>query len=83
MMMNQALLLHDNARPHTNLRTGEAVATMGYTVLSHPPYSPDLVPSDFHIFGFLKYALLGRRFAGGDELKPSAREEPRRFSKKL
>jgi hypothetical protein len=29
----------------------------------HPPYSPDLAPSDFHLFGPLKDALRGRRFA--------------------
>ena len=27
-----------------------------------PPYSPDLAPSDFHIFGSLKDALRGARF---------------------
>jgi histone-lysine N-methyltransferase SETMAR len=49
--MNQVVLLHDNARPHTSLRTREATATMGRTVLPHPLYSPDLAPSDFHLFG--------------------------------
>ena len=64
----------DNARPHTNLHTGEAIATMGQTVFSHPAHSPNLAPTDFHIFGFLKYALLGRHSADGDELKLSVRE---------
>ena len=27
-----------------------------------PPYSPDLAPSDFHLFGPLKDALRGTRF---------------------
>jgi len=31
-------------------------------VIPHPPYSPDLAPSDFHLFGPLKDALLGTRF---------------------
>jgi hypothetical protein len=31
-------------------------------VLPHPPYSPDLAPSDFHLFGPLKDALRGTRF---------------------
>jgi histone-lysine N-methyltransferase SETMAR len=34
----------------------------GLTVLPHPPYSPDLAPSDFHLFGPLKDALRGTRF---------------------
>jgi hypothetical protein len=31
-------------------------------VLDHLPYSPDLAPSDFHLFGLLKKHLGGRRF---------------------
>jgi hypothetical protein len=77
--MNKVFFLHDNVRPHTR----EAIATMGWTVLSHPPYSPDLAPPDFHIFGPLKDALRGRRFTEDDELKHSVREELRRFSKEF
>jgi hypothetical protein len=44
-------------------------------VLPHPAFSPDISPSDFHIFGPLTNSLLGRRFADEDELKHSAREE--------
>ena len=43
-------------------RCQEAIAKFGWTVLPHPSYSPDLVPSDFHLFGPLKYALRGARF---------------------
>jgi len=31
-------------------------------VLPHSPSIPDLVPSDFHLFGILKDALRGTRF---------------------
>ena len=55
-------LQHDNARPHTSLKTTECVTKFGWTVLSHPPYSPDLAPSDFYLFGPLKDALRGQRF---------------------
>jgi len=34
----------------------------GWTVFSHPSYSPDLAPSDFHLFGPLKDTLRGTRF---------------------
>ena len=32
------------------------------TVLSHPPYSPDLAPCDYILFQKLKYQLSGRRY---------------------
>jgi hypothetical protein len=54
--MNQVLLLHDNARPHTILFT-KAVATIGWTVTPHPSCSPDLALSSFHPFGFPKDAV--------------------------
>jgi histone-lysine N-methyltransferase SETMAR len=56
------LIQHDNARPHTSLRAQEAIAKFGLNVLPHPPYSPELAPSVFHLFGPLKDALRGTRF---------------------
>ena len=56
------LIQHDSACCHTSLRTQVAIAKFGWTVLPHPPNSPDLAPLDFHIFGPLKHALCGTRF---------------------
>ena len=50
---------HDNAPPHTAKLTRDTLASFGWTVLPHPPYSPDLAPSDFHLFGKLKEPLRG------------------------
>jgi hypothetical protein len=36
--MNQVLFVRDNAKPHTDLCTTGAIATMVCTVLPHPPY---------------------------------------------
>ena len=38
-------------------------------VLSHPPYSPDLAPSDFHFFPHLKRDLKGTHCTSDDEVK--------------
>ena len=65
--VNKLLLLHDNARPHTSLYTREEITKLHWTVLPHPPYSPDLAPSDFYLFGPLKDAIRGKRY--GNDLE--------------
>jgi transposase len=54
--------LHDNARPHTANKTNETLRNFKWEVLEHPPYSPDLVPSDFDLFGPLKHHLSAEHF---------------------
>jgi histone-lysine N-methyltransferase SETMAR len=49
------------------MKTQEVVTQFGWTVFPHPPYSPDLAPSDLHLFGALKDAIRGKRF-GSDEV---------------
>lgn len=56
------LLLHDNARPHTARMTQEKIAELGWEILPHPPYSPDMAPSDYHLFLSLQNHLQGRNF---------------------
>jgi hypothetical protein len=34
----------------------------------HPPYSPDLAPSDFYLFGYVKRCLAGLSFEDADQL---------------
>ncbi|GBL83548.1 hypothetical protein AVEN_196387-1 [Araneus ventricosus] len=38
-------------------------------LFDHPPYSPDLAPSDFHLFLKLKELLGGKRFGSHEELE--------------
>ena len=59
----------DNARPHTCIVSMAKIAELKYDLLHHPPYSPDLAPSDFHLFPNLKKILGGERFSLDDELK--------------
>jgi histone-lysine N-methyltransferase SETMAR len=63
------VLLHDNARPHTANRKRELLRRYNREVLDHPPYSPDLAPSDFHLFGPLKKHLGGSRFSTDGEVQ--------------
>lgn len=55
-------LLADNAPVHTAQASVVAAHRLGYELLQHPPYSPDLAPSDFFLFPEMKKPLRGRRF---------------------
>jgi transposase len=37
-------------------------------IAPHPPYSPDLAPADFYLFGYVKHQLQGHEFTEGAEL---------------
>jgi histone-lysine N-methyltransferase SETMAR len=56
------LLHHDNARLHTARATEERIQERQWERLEHPPYTPDLAPSDLHLFGLLKYHAGGKCF---------------------
>ena len=42
--------------------------------VEHPPFSPDLAPSDFFLFGALKEKLSGSCFSGTEDLISKIRE---------
>ena len=58
-----------SARPHTASQTVETINHLGFEMLEHPAYSPDLAPSGYHLFGPLKNALRGRRFSTDKEVR--------------
>ena len=51
------ILLHDNARLHTAVTITALLQKFKWEVLGHPPYSPDLSPCDYAIFGPIEKAL--------------------------
>jgi len=44
------------------------MTSLKFTVVPHPPYSPDLAPSDFWLFPKLKETLKGQHFSSGAEV---------------
>ena len=63
------ILHHDNARPHTAAQTVQTINNLGWELLPHPPYNPDVAPSDFHLFGPFKEFMRGAKFENEDEVK--------------
>ena len=64
-----SIIHHHNARPHTSLETRTALDRLGLRILPHPPYSPDLAPSDFFLFPKLKDYLKGNRYETDEDVK--------------
>jgi histone-lysine N-methyltransferase SETMAR len=65
----RSLMVHaDNARPHTSRASLEYLEANGMEKAPHPPYSPDLAPSDFFLFGHAKRMLCGSAFGSSEEL---------------
>ncbi|CEF59577.1 Histone-lysine N-methyltransferase SETMAR [Strongyloides ratti] len=44
------IFLHDNARSHVSRITLQKLNELKFETLFHPPYSPDLSPTDFYFF---------------------------------
>ena len=72
--MSKILLQHDNARPHTSLKTCEVISSFGWKTISHPTCLPGLPLSDFHLFRPLKESLRGRHFSSDETVKTAVRK---------
>jgi histone-lysine N-methyltransferase SETMAR len=48
------VFLHDNARLHTTVRTAALLEHFNWELFDYHRYSPDLAPSDHHLFTYLK-----------------------------
>jgi histone-lysine N-methyltransferase SETMAR len=68
------LLHHDNARPHTARETQERIQEPQWELFEHPPYCPDLAPSEFHLLGPPKNHLDGKHFADDEEVETEVRK---------
>lgn len=68
------LLLDDNCAVHRSKVSKAAANECGFAHLDHPPYSPDLAPSDYYLFSKLKKHLRGKRFLGDEEVMSAVDE---------
>ena len=79
--MFKVLLQYDNARPYTSLKTRKVTTSFGWTTATHPPYSPDLATSDYHLFGPLKEGIGDQHFSDDKKAKQAVKAQPTRFYK--
>lgn len=69
-LKKKKIIFHqDNAPVHKGALAMGKLRDLGYDLLGHPPYSPDLAPSDFHLFPNLKKFISGKRFASNKEVE--------------
>lgn len=61
--------LHDNARPHIAKSTRKKLLKLGWITIPHPPYSPDLAPTDYHLFHSLANYLREKKFNDETDIK--------------
>jgi hypothetical protein len=66
-MLTKGVLLHDNARPHTAAHINALIKLFNWETFDHPPYSPDLAQSDYHLFTKMVW-LATQHFHTNEEL---------------
>jgi len=66
---DKIILLHDNARPHVATPVKIYLETLKWEVLPHPSYSPDIAPSDYHLFRSMTHGLSEQHFTSYEDTK--------------
>jgi histone-lysine N-methyltransferase SETMAR len=74
LLSTGVLMQHDDARLHNARSTVATIQDLSFECLPHPPYSPDLAPSDFHVFGTLKEAMGCKSFRSDEEVQQAVHE---------
>lgn len=68
-LCNEKIIFHhDNTSAHASSIVAAKLHDLGYELLPHPPYSPDLAPCDFFLFPNMKKKLAGIKLKTNDEV---------------
>ena len=65
----KVILQHDNAPAHSARLTKETISSLGWELLPHPPYSPDLAPSDYQLFSSMGHSLAEQHFNNFEDVR--------------
>ena len=66
---DKVIFLHDNARPHVAKLVKETLEVLYSDVLPHPPYSPAIASSDYHLFRSMQDSLANDHFQSYEDVK--------------
>lgn len=66
---NKVILQHENTESHNDESVKEYLETLQWEVLPHPPFSPDVAPSDYHLFRAMTRDLAEQHFTCYDDVK--------------
>ena len=66
---HKVFFLHDNAPSHKAKPGRDTLQALSWEVLPHAAYSPDLAPSDYHLFTSMGHALAEQHFDSYEDLK--------------
>ena len=64
----KVILQHDNARPHVAKPVKTYLETLKWEVPPHPPYSPDIAPSDYYLFRSMAHGLADQQFHSYEDI---------------
>ena len=70
LLNRKCIFFHqDTTRPHVSLMTRQELLWLGWVVLMHLLYSPDIAHSDFHLFWSLQTSPNGKNFHSLEDCK--------------
>ena len=66
---HEVVFHQDNTRPHVSVNTLQKLKGFGWDILNHPPYSPDMAPSDYYLFKSMEHSLHGKNFTNLNDIQ--------------
>ncbi|EGI61741.1 FLJ37770-like protein [Acromyrmex echinatior] len=62
-------LLHDNAPSHRSTLVTDFLTKNHILTINHSPYSPDMAPCDFYLFGKMHLSMKGKRYVDVEDIQ--------------
>ena len=62
-------LLHDNAPSHRSTLVTDFLTKNDILTINHSPYSPDMAPCDFYLFGKMHLSMKGKRYVDVEDIQ--------------